>query len=341
MEKINRRFGPVIILILGNAVFFALYRRFFTGDAVYLYTDIGSDSVTSSLPILSMLQRLFAARDLSGYSLSAGLGSSTAALLLKYLNPMKLPLLFFSGSSLPLGLMVEMLIQTNVIAIFSWFFFRRLLRHGTAALYASLAWTFSGYITLWSQNLTTGSCMACFTVVMAALLPVLQKPSFRRNLLLALSLALFLLTNYYYCYMTGFFVLIFLIFYVIAKKKSFTQFLVSGLQILGCAPFAGLLSAAALLPSLAGFTGSGRTTSLSAVRSGLSITSARELFSLLARLFSVNTLGAGNAYTGTMNYYEEAALSTTILAVFAVVYLLTRERIRTLVLLSCALAAAR
>lgn len=142
MEKFNRKFGSLMILLLANAIFFALYFKFFKGEAIYLYTDIGSDSVASSLPIINMLQRLTGAGDLSGYSVTAGLGSSTFASLIKYLNPIKLPLLFFTGETLPLGLITELLIQINVISLFSWAFFRRLLRHGTAALYAALCWTF-------------------------------------------------------------------------------------------------------------------------------------------------------------------------------------------------------
>ncbi len=340
MEKINRRFGGIIVLLLANAVFFVLYLRFFTGEAVYLYTDIGSDSVNSSYPIIAMVQRLFGSRDFSGFSLTAGLGSSTVTYLLKYLNPVKLPLLFFTGERLPLGLIVEILIQTNVIALFSWLFFRRLLDHGTAALFAALAWTFSGYVTLWSQNLTTGSCMAMFTIMMAALLPALEKPTVRRFLLLSLALALFLLTNYYYCYMSAYFVLFFLIFYSVAKKRTVTAFFVSGLEVLGSALFAALMAAAALLPSFSGFSGSGRTDALSVVGAKLSVTSPRGLFVLLGRLFSVNTMGPGAAYVGTMNYYEEAALSTTVLAVAAVVYLISRENTRIVTILSVLLCAA-
>ncbi len=340
MEKFNRRFGGIVILFLANAVFAALYWRFLTGEAVYLYSDIGSDGLNSSYPIIAMLQRLLSFHDFSGYSITNGLGASTTAYLLKYLNPMKLPLLFFTGSRLPLGLTVELLIQTNVTALFSWFFFRRLLDHGTSALFASLAWSFSGYVTLWSQNLTTGSCMAMFTVVMAALLPVIMKPTVRRCLLLSVSLALFLLTNYYYCYMSAFFVLAFLIFYSIAEMRTVTAFFVSGLEILGAAVFAAALALFSLVPSIGGFASSGRTDSFSVLGARIQLMKPRELFTLLARVFSVNTMGCGNAYNGTMNYYEEAALSVTILAFVAVIYLISQENTRFVTILACAAACA-
>lgn len=334
MEKFNRKFGGIVILILANAVFALLYLRFLTGDAVYLYTDIGSDSVTSGYPVIVMLQRLFSSGDFSGYSLTAGLGSSTLVPLIKYLNPIRLPLLFFTGERLPYGLIIELLIQTNVIALFSFVFFRRLLNHGTAALFASLAWTFSGYITLRSQNLSAGSSMAMFTVVMAALLPVLMKPTVRKCILLSLSLAFFLLTDCYDCYMSAWFILLFLIFHSAAVKKSVTEFFISGLTVLGSALFAALLAAFSLLPSLTGFASSGKTGAVSAAAGRYGIADPKELFTILARLFSVNTLGAGSSYSGTQNYYDAAALSTTILAVTAVIYLLSQENTRLLTVLA-------
>ena len=340
MEKFCRKFGLLITLLLANTIFFILYLRFFRGNAVYLYTDIGSDSVTSSLPIISMLQRMFETGNFSGYSLNAGLGSDLTSILVKYLNPIKFPLLFFSGDRLPLGLMLSMLIQTNVTAFFSWIFFKNLFRHGTGALFSSLAWTFSGYITLWSQNLTIGSCMAMFTVVMAAALFALRKPSVRHNLLLSLSLALFLITNYYYTYMTGFYCLFFLIFLCILEENSITEFFIKGLELLGAAVFAIGLAAIGIVPSITGFASSVRTSSVGSGLKHLVTLSVRGIICMLGRLFSVNTFGVGDHFTGLMNYYECAALSTTVLVIFSVVYLLTRKQTRAAViaalLLSCA-----
>ena len=78
------------VLLGGNLVFFVLYSRFLTGRAVYLYTDIGSDSVASSLPLITLLERMFRAGRFGGYELTAGLGSDTTATFMKYLNPVKI-----------------------------------------------------------------------------------------------------------------------------------------------------------------------------------------------------------------------------------------------------------
>ena len=64
-----------LFLLFASFIFLVLYRRFLFGSAVYLYSDIGSDSVASSYPILVMLSRLFQAGDFSFYTLSSGLGA--------------------------------------------------------------------------------------------------------------------------------------------------------------------------------------------------------------------------------------------------------------------------
>ena len=83
----------LLLLVLSSAIFLALYRRFIFGDAVFMYTDLGSDGMSSSYPIITMLSRLLKSRDFSAFTLESGLGSDTTATFLQYLNPLKLFLL--------------------------------------------------------------------------------------------------------------------------------------------------------------------------------------------------------------------------------------------------------
>ena len=302
------------VLLGGNLVFFVLYSRFLTGRAVYLYTDIGSDSVASSLPLITLLERMFRAGRFGGYELTAGLGSDTTATFMKYLNPVKTPLLFFTPGTLPAGLMLTLFLEINCLLFFSWLFFRRLLGHKTAAAAASLIWTFSGYVTLWSQNLTAGAALAAFTVMMAALLPVLFDPTPRRGLMLALAIALLLLTDYYYAYMSAWFVLVFVLFFALRRRMPLRRTGNRMLLILMAAAGACGLAAASLVPALSSFTGSVRTGAASGVFRGIEWNSPASLLTSLGRLFSVNLFGAGSDYRGAGNYYEQAALSVSCLA---------------------------
>ena len=101
----------VLFLIFASLVFLVLYRRFIFGNAVYLYTDIGSDSTASSYTILVMLSRLFQEGNFSFYTLSSGLGSDTTATFLQYINPLKAFLLLFNRSTMPQGILLQLYLE--------------------------------------------------------------------------------------------------------------------------------------------------------------------------------------------------------------------------------------
>ena len=154
----------VSLLALTTAVFLVLMRRFLFGNAVYLYTDIGSDSVASSYPILVMLSRLFQSGDFSFYTLSSGLGADTTATFLQYVNPLKALLLFFNRSTMPAGLLLQLYLGTLVTAWASFRFFLLYTEHGIASVAGGILFAFSGYSVLWSQNLSYGVCVSMFAL---------------------------------------------------------------------------------------------------------------------------------------------------------------------------------
>ena len=194
-------------LLLTTIVFLVLYRRFLFGSAVYLYTDIGSDSISSSYPILVMLSRLFQNGDFSFYTLSSGLGADTTVTFLQYLNPLKAFLLLFSRNSMPIGILLQLYLQTLLTAWASYRFFDLYTGHSAASMGAALLFSYSSYAVLWSQNLSYGVCVAMFALTMFALEAFLRLRTLPRFLALTGVLALYLFTNYFFCYMTALFVM--------------------------------------------------------------------------------------------------------------------------------------
>ena len=330
------RFLPVLFLAV-NVVFVFLYRRFLTGRGVYLYTDIGSDSITSSFPIIVYLRAHFRECLAGVFRFESGLGSDMAQIAVKYLNPLKSPLLLFSKEHLPAGLMLEQWILTNVCALSGFLFFRRLLaggedpgssrEAGTAACFASLMWTYSGFMTLWSQNLTTGVCIVMFTVFMAHLQHYLSEPGAGTALRMIPALALFLLTNYYYTWMTGVFTVLYLVFYAAFTGRGFLRFIKESAVTAACAVCGCMMAAAALVHEISVYTGSVRAGGAETTRLWATF-GLKGIMTTVGRLFSVNMTGAGNSYSGAVNYYEEAALSVSIIALFAVVSLVMQKRYR-------------
>lgn len=319
---------PLLLLFSVALIFIVLYGRFLTGDAVYLYTDIGSDSVSSSFPILVFLQKLFRTRDFSAFHLQAGLGADITQLMLKYLNPLKLPLLFFTKDTLPAGLMLARFLETAATAVFSYGFFHILTGQQAPACAAALCFSFSGYVTLWSQNLTIGSCMAVFALCMYLFARALKLRTVRSFLLLAGGLALFVVTNYYFTWMTGAFMILFLLVRQLAARNPGREFFRDTALTAACACGALLLSCFAAVQIYTGLTGSVRSADLTARVKSAPMQSPKTLLTSFGRLFSVNAAGVGSSYTGGANYYEAAVLSSSILVLFAVFYLLAKKRTR-------------
>ncbi len=325
----------VLYLALINSIFFVIYRHFIIGNGIYLYYDIGSDSYTSSYPIISMLARLFQRQQFPVYELTAGLGSNIAVTYLQYLNPLKTFLLCFSREMMPFGLLLYLWLQTNVTAVAGYFFFRLLLKHDLAAFVPAILWTFTGYTVLWSQNLSFGVCITMFTLTMLALEAMLQRTTFRSVLTLTGVLAFFLVTNYYFFYMTGVFTIAYVIAAGLLRSQSVKTIAYQLLLLAASAAGALLLSCAAVMAILSVFGGSSRTSEITQSVSLFGLITKGELVTMLGRLFSSNFWGTGELYSAEANYYESSILTTSALCLTAVMDLLLQKkhRIRTIILL--------
>ena len=332
----------VSLLALTTAVFLVLMRRFLFGNAVYLYTDIGSDSVASSYPILVMLSRLFQSGDFSFYTLSSGLGADTTATFLQYVNPLKALLLFFNRSTMPAGLLLQLYLGTLVTAWASFRFFLLYTEHGIASVAGGLLFAFSGYSVLWSQNLSYGVCVSMFALTMLAVEAFVRKRTPARFLALTGVLALYLFTNYFFTYMTALFVIAYLPLRALFLKERLPAFLKQYFGTALAALLSLILSAVCVVSVSVTFLGSVRTSDasrplLTFLKKGID---PRMVYACAARLFSENMTGIGDLYTGPDNYYEIAVLSVSALFFFAFFYLLYRRQSRKAVLTGALLCLA-
>lgn len=333
----------LFLICAASLLFVILYRRFLFGQAVYLYTDIGSDSVASSYPILVMLSRLFRSGDFSSYTLSCGLGADTAATFLQYINPLKAFLLLFNRTTMPAGLLLQLYLDTVLCAFAAWRFFLLLTDHSPASMISGLLFAYSGYAVLWSQNLSYGVCLTMFALTMLAVEAFVRKRTLPRFLALTGILSVYLYSSYFFCYMTAVFVIIYLPVRSLLIRDRFGEFLRGYLLTALSAAAALVMSAVAVVAITGNFLGSVRTGDAS--RSLLSLFRSRPranmLYACIARLFSENLTGIGDGYKGPDNYYEIAVLSVSALFLFAFFYLLyqRKTRVRTLLITAACVAA--
>ena len=326
MKRKKLTAAPLFVILLSGLVFLALYRRFLFGDTIYLFSDTGSDSLAASYPILRMVNYLFQSRTFSSYTLFSGLGQDTTAVFLQFLNPLKIFMLFFDENALTDAIVIQLFAQTVISSLCFYYYVRRHLKTDAAAVLASAIWAFSSFTVLWSQNLSYGTAVCMFMISLLLIENLLDFGSLPAFLLLSMVLAFFVCSNYYFCYMTAVFTILYIplraIFLKKPVKETFLGFFKTGFS----AAFAVLLSAAAAAAIAQGFLYSARTEDVHSITYYKWSINPRFLLGCLARLFSENMLGIESAYKGPTNYYEIGAIFTSVLFLFAFFYLLQKRR---------------
>lgn len=330
----------LLLLVLSSAIFLALYRRFIFGDAVFMYTDLGSDGMSSSYPIITMLSRLLKSRDFSAFTLESGLGSDTTATFLQYLNPLKLFLLIFGRDRFHIGILIFLYIQHNLTALLGYGYFSILLKNKDAAVIPALIWAYASYIILWGQNYSFGTCILMFTLVMFLLQGAYDTGFKRYYFLLIPALALCLISNYYFYYMTAAFTAVYTLLYTLIagerpdlpegtkKENRVLTTVLRLMRLLLIGIFSVVIGAVSVLPIISSFLTSNRTETTQ--QYGFEIIKQpydlRTYLTFIGRFFSTDLFGTGNAFTGQLNYYEIAVLFVSTLFFFSVTYLLLSKK---------------
>ena len=330
-RKKQHEFGLPAVLLLSSLIYMGLYGFFIFGNAVYMYSDVGSDSLSSSYPIITMLSRLYREKQFTFYTLSSGLGSDTSATFLQYLNPLKFLLLNFGKDSFPLSVLLFVFLQHLFTAVFAYGFFKALLKAKRPAVFAALIWGYTSYIVVWGQNYSFGVCILLFTASMFFLQLLLNRPSRLYFMLLSFTFALFIASNYYFFYMTGVFTIFYVIFFTLSvrKKENRIKRMIKSLFTLALSALMSMaIACASILPIVMNFLGSARTgdTTRFDLKALLTPYGMKAYFTFLGRFFSASIMGSGSNFTGYLNFYETALLYTSALFFFALIYVLFRKK---------------
>lgn len=322
----------IILLALTTALFLGLYSPFFFGGQMYVYTDIGSDTINTYLPNIIYDLRSFASGTTDLYVLDRGLGEYAPSLLYKYLNGVNLPLLILGERRLYWGILFATYLKYCVISTFGGLFFRRLFRREDISVLCALLWTFSGYAVLWGQHYHLLTSITMFTVMVYGMQLLLEGD--RKWFLFVPAAACMAYTGYFYLWMGCFFLLGYSLCYLILRRASVGEILKKAVLAIACLAVGCLIAAEYIFPSLEEILGSSRVDNITAeqISQGF-VYSADYLFAFLARLLSPNLLGVGNAYSGVTNYYEIAIIGTGILLIVSFVLLLQSPKKKTAVVL--------
>ena len=311
----------LVDLLILTVIFIALYHRYLFGGELYAYTDVGADTIDQYLPMTVFEVDSLREGMSETYSLQYGLGKYNGGYLLKYLNPVNLPLLLCGGEQINGALMVSMYLKYVIICLFALLFFLHLLENDQAASVCSLLWTFSGYAVLWGQHYQFLTALAAFTVAVWGFQLFLDED--KRWYLVIPTTAYLAYNSYYHLYIGCFFFLAYGVLYLHFRGRTLLQILKKSGAFALVMIIAVCMAAATLVPSLENFLESSRVSQVtSGAGSDSWIYQKNVLMAMLSRLLSNDLFGVGNEFLGPTNYYECAILSVSVLFVFSFVYLL-------------------
>ena len=320
-----RNSGLLYAVGLTSVIFWILYGRFFWGGGLYMYEDIGGDTLRQYIPqIVYDLNRLHKGL-FSGYDLTIGFGRYYVTLLYKYLNPVNWPLLFFGLNHLGKALVLSAWLKDIVMAGFSFLFFRRITKDEAVSAFGAVLWTFCSFAVLWGQHYHFLTSLAAFTVELYGLQLFLEND--RKRILLIPSIAYLAYCGYVFLYISSFFVLVYSIFYLLYTGSGVGTIIRKGIVFLAGMAIAVGMAGEYILPNMGNLFSSNRVGTIAENVTTQTVYSWQYLLGFIGRLFSTDFLGIGNNYKGPVNYYEIASLSTSVLFLFAMVYLF-RSRYR-------------
>ncbi|HMG82944.1 MAG TPA: YfhO family protein [Ferruginibacter sp.] len=297
--------GILIALALILFISFIVFKDFILLHKVYLYKDIGSDTVNAGYPYFYSYARYFSKYGLPSWSFQEGMGQNILGGFLR--DPFMLIGYMLGSSYMP-----KIFVFTEILKIISggaiFYLFLKQLKVSTfSAIIGTLLFSFSGFMII-------GSAWYVFTYEAFTLALVLLgfELYFQKNNWIVFVIAIFSIgiSMPFDLYITGLFLFFYILFRLAQTGQLNVKMVVSILLKLCLLGIVGLLlSAPFLSESLLQIAESPRGGS----SSYFNMLSSQPVFALadqfqfgtfVMRFFSSNLIGVGNDFKGWINYLE-------------------------------------
>lgn len=301
LEKYSIYLLPALLLLLIIAVF----RDYLAFKYLYLFKDIGSDSINLAYPRIFHLCEYMRTEGIPSWSHYQGMGQSIFPFSLN--NPFEW-MLFLGGAKLFPYLMAYM----EVIKVFlgGWLFFYYLKLMGVKryiALAGALFYAFTGFMILGSG----WNIFSTEAVYLVILLIAFEK-LYRSNqwLLFPFSIALLGALQPFDLYLYGLFIVIYAFVRILDDNKKLRDYIMTYLKMALCGMLGLGISAVFVLTELDQVAESPRVggdASYSHVLQSqpvLKTSPAAELAANILRFYSSDLTGTGSNFKGTQNYLE-------------------------------------
>ena len=222
-----------------------LLRRYVFGGRLWIFHDIGCDTLFQYWPCDHYFAQLLKGLTLTFWSFKIGMGTQIDAMR-DYLDPYKLLVYVLPAGWYPYALVYKAILESVGAALAWMLYLRRLRVTGTAVLLASLAFGFNGYLALWGQHYQFGFIFTILPLVLFAFEVFLKEG---RPWPLVFFLAYFLSWSYWFFYYFSIFFALYIVVRYVSERgpavRPASAFLV---RLLGVCALAALLSAWTMVP---------------------------------------------------------------------------------------------
>jgi uncharacterized membrane protein YfhO len=298
--------GVFLALSIILLIVFFIFRDFITLKKLYLFKDIGSDTLNGAYPFFYNFADYFHSEGLPTWSFQEGMGQNILGGFLR--DPFMLIGYFAGPNSMPKIFVFVELLKIICSGVVFYLFLKQLKVSNTAALAGSILYSFSGFMII-------GSCWyvfsyEAFTIALTFLGFELfySKNKWMVFIIAVFAIAVSLPFNLYV-------VALLLIFYMLFRlgqdgKLTLKNFFVFSLKLAGLGLIGLLLSAPFMFESalqlLESPRGSGANSYADVLKSQpmFKIIDKVQFGTFIMRLFSSDLIGSGNSFKGWQNFLE-------------------------------------
>lgn len=334
-EISNSIFLKEVLVIFSMLVLlcFMVFHKFIFRFAVYLFKDIGSDTLNTYYPAFVNIARILREGNFPGWSFEQGLGQNVFPFSLS--DPTTYLLYLLGPDNLSFGIVWVEIFKIICSGLLFFLFLKKLGLHSYAAYLGGLLYAFSGFMIV-GGSWYIFSTLGLYTALILLSFEMLYAE--KKWWLFPISVALIAAYNFASLYTCSVFLLLYVFFRVLAEEEiDFKKPAAIFLHILLLGALGILMSAVFSIPNLLQMIDSPRVAGSASLTNKLAslpifeMGKSNYLATLLMRTFSSDLLGNGSAFKGWGNYLEApmsyCGLSSLLLVPQIFNFLKARQRI--------------
>ena len=195
MGRIKKRISLLIITIVILLMTIAIFKNFIFDGHLYLYQDIGNDTINSYYPYYLRFIRAIQSNNLGFWFNDLGLGNNILSMGILFTDPFSVILLPFGTTYLVEGLLVKAIVSILCAGILFYVYEGNFNLSEKVKVIGAVLYAFNGYMILWGQHYHFATIIVLIPLLMHAYERMLKK---EKGLLLVISIFLISFYSIYF-----------------------------------------------------------------------------------------------------------------------------------------------